>query len=241
MEGWGEWASTHGRRGRVAVAGERGLTLNGKPQDRPQGPEVGRGAGGVASQLFGGVVDPVGRRRPGAQVAAEGGQADPGQAGAAVGRDQDVAGAQVEVGQAGGVGRLQGVQQLQAELGDPADREGAVPGHQLVEGQGGVDQLGGHVHDAALDHHVVQADQAGMVELGGGPGLAGDPVPQRRLPGVGGIRQFGEAELLDGQVAAPGDLGGPPDHAGGAAAQRGVQRPAARDEPLGGLGGHGGD
>ena len=40
----------------------------------------------------------------------------------------------------------------------------------------------------------------------------------------------------DGQAAAPGNLGGPPDHAGGAAAQRGLQRPAARDEPLGGLG-----
>ena len=50
------------------------------------------------------------------------------------------------------------------------------------------------------------------------------------------LGHFAIMHVLDGEGAAPGDLGGPPGHAGGAAAQRGVQRPAARDEPLGGLG-----
>jgi hypothetical protein len=85
------------------------------------------------------------------------------------------------VGQAGGVGRLQGVEQLEAELGHPADREGAVPGDQLVEGEG-VGQLGGHVDDAVLDDHVVQPDQAGMVQGGRDPRLGRHPVPEPRLP-----------------------------------------------------------
>jgi hypothetical protein len=139
------------------------------------------------------------------------------------------------VGQAGGVGRLQGVEELQPEPGHPADREGAVAGDQLVEGAG-VDQLAGHVDDPVLDDHVVDPDQAGMVELGRGPGLVGDPFPAGRLAGLLRVLAGREAELLDRQRPAAGHLGGPPDHAGGAAAQRGVQRPAAGDEPLGGVG-----
>jgi hypothetical protein len=169
----------------------------------------------------------------GAEGGAEGGQAEAGQADPAVGGDQDVRGAEVEVGHTGGVGRLQGVEQLQAELGRPEGREGAVPGRQLVEGQG-VDQLAGHVHDPVLDGNVVEADQAGMVEGGRRPRLGGNPVPQGRLAAAGRVGTGGEAQLLHGQVAAVG-VGGPPDHAGRAAAQRGVQRPAAGDQPLGGV------
>ena len=144
-------------------------------------------------------------------------------------------GAQVEVGQAGGVGRLQGVEELEAQLGHPADRERAVPGDQLVEGEG-VDQLGGHVDDAVLDDHVVQPDQAGMVQRGRRPHLGRHPVPQARLPGRH-------------QVPDPGREGGAPRPTArgrsgsvarqitpaGAAAERGVQHPAAGDEPLGGV------
>jgi hypothetical protein len=167
--------------------------------------------------------------------AAEGGEAEAGQAGRAVGGDQHAGRAQVEVGQAGGVSRLQGVEDLQAESGDPGNREGAVAGDQLVEGEG-VDQLAGHVDDAVLDDHVVEPDQAGMVEGGRGPGLGGNPLPAGRLAGILRVRPGREAELLDRQRPATGHLGGPPDHAGVAAAQRGVQRPAAGDEPLGGVG-----
>ena len=85
----------------------------------------------------------------------------------AVGGDQDAAGAKVEVGRAGGMGRLQRAEQLEAELGHPADREGAVPGDQLVEGEG-VDQLGGHMDDAVLHDHVLQPDQAAMGTAQGG-------------------------------------------------------------------------
>ena len=138
------------------------------------------------------------------------------------------------MGQAGGVGRLQGVEELEAELGRPADREWAMAGGQLVEGEG-VDQLAGHIDDAVLDDHVVEADQAGMVESGRRPGLGRDPVPEGGLVGVAGVGAGGEAELLDGQAAAVAGVAGPPDHAGRAAAQRGVQRPAAGDEPLGGV------
>jgi hypothetical protein len=138
------------------------------------------------------------------------------------------------VGQTGGVGRLQGLQQLEAHPGHPAHREGAVPGDQLVERRG-VDQLGGHVDDAVGDDHVVEPDQAGMLLGGRRPGLGADPVPQGRLVGAGRVRAGGEAELLDRQLPAVGGVGGPPDHAGRAAAQRGVQRPAAGDEPLGGV------
>jgi hypothetical protein len=152
----------------------------------------------------------------------------------AVGGDQDVCRAEIEVGQTGGVGRLEGVEQVQAHAGHPADREGAVPGDQLVEGHA-LDQLGGHVDDAVGDDHVVEADQAGMVEGGRRPGLGGDPGPQGRLVGAGRVGASGEAELLDRQLSAVGRVGGLPDHAGRAAAQRGVQRPAAGDEPLGGV------
>jgi hypothetical protein len=173
-----------------------------------------------------------------------------GQAGPAVGVDQDASGPEVEVGQTGGVGRFQGVEQLEAELGHPADRERAVAGDQLVEGEG-VDQLGGHVDDAVLDNHIVQADQAGMVQRGRRPHLGRHPVPQDPRPArrdlaatrTAGLRptrpiwsgQGGEAELLDRQRAVGGEVGGPPDRAGGAAAERGVQHPAAGDEPVGGV------
>jgi hypothetical protein len=221
-----------GLQGRLAAVGaERGLTLDGKEQDRPQGPEVGGRARGVASDLFGGEERDHGP--VGIGGGAEGGQAEPGQADVAVGGDQDVDRAEVEVGQTGGVGRLQGVQELQAELGRPADGEGAVPGHELVEGQG-VDQLAGHVDEAVLHDHVVEADQGGMVQRGRGPGLGGHPVPQGGLVGVARVGVGREAELLHGQRPAVG-VGGLPDHAGRAAAQRGVQRPAAGDEPLGGV------
>jgi hypothetical protein len=226
---WGEGAlAEDGGSGEVAaVACERGLTLDGKEQDRPQGPEVGGRACRVASDLLGG--EERGGGRAGLRSGAEGGQADAGQAGAAVGGDQDACRAQVEVGQAGGVGRLQGVEQLEAELGHPADREGAVPGDQLVEGEG-VGQLGGHVHDAVLDDHVVQPDQAGMVKGGRDPRLGRDPVPEPRLPVPTRTRCRREAELLDGEGVAVG-VGGPPDQAVLSAAQWGVQRPAACDEP----------
>jgi len=114
-----------------------------------------------------------------------------------------------------------------------AGREGAVPGQELVEGQG-VDQLAGHIDDAVLHDHVVEADQGRTVQRGRGPGLGGDPVPQGGLVGVARVGAGREAELLNGQRPAVG-VGGLPDHAGRAAAQRGVQRPAAGDEPLGGV------
>src|SRR4029450_7798517 len=95
------------------------------------------------------------------------------------------------------------------------------------------------------------------------PRLGGDPVPQVRLR-AGRVGAGGEAQLLDGQLAAVG-VGGPPDHAararaprggggsaqllrgelapgalrarpipaGGAGRARGVQLPAAGDEPFG--------
>src|SRR4029453_16429817 len=48
-------AGQDGRPGAVAAVGsEWGLTLNRKEQERPQGPEVGRRAGRVASDLRGG-------------------------------------------------------------------------------------------------------------------------------------------------------------------------------------------
>src|SRR5215218_798546 len=150
------------------------------------------------------------------------------------GGDQDVSRAEVEVGQTGGVGCPEGVEQLQAHAGHPGDLEGAVPGDELVEGHA-VDQLGGHVDDAVGDDHVVEADQAGMVEGGRHPGLGGDPGPQGGLVGTGRVGASGEAELLDRQLPAVGRVGGLPDHAGRAAAQRGMQRPAAGDEPLGGV------
>ena len=138
------------------------------------------------------------------------------------------------MGQTGGVGCPEGVEQLQAHAGHPGDLEGAVPGDELVEGHA-VDQLGGHVDDAVGDDHVVEADQAGMVEGGRHPGLGGDPGPQGGLVGTGRVGASGEAELLDRQLPAVGRVGGLPDHAGRAAAQRGMQRPAAGDEPLGGV------
>jgi hypothetical protein len=153
----------------------------------------------------------------------------------AVGGDQDVGGAQVEVGKAGVVGCLEGVEQLQAELGDPADREGAVAGHQLVKGQA-LDQLADHVDGAVLDDHVVQADQPGSGQGGRDPRLGGDPLPQLRLPGIGRVRRRREVELLDRQPPAAAQLGGPPAHPAPGAAQSGLQRPAARDEPLAGVG-----
>jgi len=241
VEGWGEGAGELGGEGRggedggagevAAVAGERGLTLNRKEQDRPQGPEVGRRAGRVASALFGG------EERGGAGVGpgggAEGGQADAGQAGPAVGGDQDAARAQVEVGQAGGVGRLESVEQLQAQLGHPADRERAVPGDQLVQGEG-VEQLGDHVDHAVLDDHVLQPDQAGMVDGRRRPRLGRDPVPETRRPASTRPRPGWEPDLLDRELAA-GWVGGPPDQAVLGAAEGDVQRPAACDEPPAGV------
>jgi hypothetical protein len=215
-----------GRGGGVAgVGGEGDLALDGEGEDGPEGPEVGGRAWRVAADLLGGEEGGGGPFR---------GQADPGQAGVAVGGEQHGGRAEVEVDQAGGVGGLEGVEERQAELGDPADGEGAVARDQLLQGQA-VDQLAGHVDEPVLDDHVVQADQAGMAEGGRRPGLGGHPLPQGRLLGNGRVGAGGEAELLDGQPPAGGHLGSLPGHAALGPPQRGVQHPAASDEARGGV------
>src|SRR4029453_5873612 len=94
-------AGQDGRPGAVAAVGsEWGLTLNRKEQERPQGPEVGRRAGRVASDLLGG--EERGRGLVGAGGEAGGGRAEAGQTDPAVGGDQDVRGAEVEGGRTGG-------------------------------------------------------------------------------------------------------------------------------------------
>jgi hypothetical protein len=109
------------------------------------------------------------------------------------------------VGQAGGVGRREGVK-----------------------------QLGDHIADAVLDDHVLQPDQAGMVDGGRGPRLGRHPVPAVRLPMATRLHPGRELDLLDRELAA-GWVGGPPDQAVLGAAEGGVQRPAACDKPPAGV------
>ena len=187
-------------------------------------------AGGVASDLFGG--EEGGGPWLGSRAGAEGGQADAGQAGPAVGGDQDAARAQVEVDQAGGVGRLQGVEQLEAELGHPADRQRAVPGDQLVQGEG-VGQLTDHVDDAVLDDHVLQPDQARMLEGGRRPHLGRDPLPELLLrpTGTGRDSSRSSSTVTWWPLESVARQNRPR-----CARRSGLQRPAARDEPLAGVG-----
>ena len=148
--------------------------------------------------------------------------------GVAVGGHRTAGGTQVEVGQASGVA-ASGRRAVEAELSHAGGREGAVMAIKLVRVRASSSSVA-PVHDAVLNDHVVQAKQTGMVEGGGGPGLGRDPVPEVGLAPLTGVRSGREAELLDGELAAAW-LGGPPDDAAPRAAQWGVQRPAACDEP----------
>jgi hypothetical protein len=139
------------------------------------------------------------------------------------------------VGEAGGVRRLQHVKDVKADLGDPLGRQRAVLGDQLVEGER-LQQLGGHVDAAVLGDHVAEADHPRVAEAGRRPHLAGDLRPELRPFGV--AHPGRQLQLLDRQRRAAFQVGGAPDDAGVAAAERGLQTPAACDEPLGGIGRH---
>ena len=86
-----------------------------------------------------------------------------------------------------------------AELGDVAVAEVALAG-ELVEGRAG-DQLADEQRAVAVDAHLIQGHDPGMVEAGGGLGLAHDAV---RVP---------DHDLLDGDVALQALVEGAVDRA----------------------------
>jgi hypothetical protein len=223
---------------------ERGRALDREPQGRPQRPQVGRRPGPPAGLLGGHVRQRpergrqrlLGRPVPGPAERGQGplgvllerGDAEVGQLGPAAGGDHHVGRFDVVVDDAGPVGRLQGVNQVQPDPGRRRRRQRPRPLDQLTQGR-----RRHQLHDqeqppVGLDH-VVEGDDPRMVEPGRGPGLPQRPLPQRRPAGAGGPGR--QLDLLDGHRAAEQDVVGPPHRAHPAPAQRPPEDIAARDQP----------
>ena len=113
------------------------------------------------------------------------------------------------------VGVIQGHGGL-AENAEHAVRGERLAGNKLVE-RGPVDVLHGDVGDVVLLLHVVDGDDARMREDAGRAGFAEQALAQPRA--LLGIRDFPEADGLDGDRTADGGIGGQVHDAHGATAQ----------------------
>jgi len=129
------------------------------------------------------------------------GQAHVGELGGPVGADQHVLGLDVAVDHSAGVGVLQ----RPGHLGDDGQGFLLVQSPLLAEDlrqRAALDELHGQVVVVAALTHVQGADQVGMVELAGQPGLAHEALHE--------VAVLGEvpAQDLEGHLAVHGDLAG---------------------------------
>jgi hypothetical protein len=213
----GEGGAERGQRGGPR---ERRPALDGGVERRAQRPHVRRRPGRLVAQPLGrdepGRADE--RARPGERrVAVERGDPEVGEDDPAVVGQQHVRGLDVPVQESPAVRGGQRVQQPRADLGDPARRERAAGLDRLAEGAA-LDQLHDDPGPAVGLHHVVDGDDARVVEHGGGPRLPGRPRAQHRALVLG--RVLVRLDLLERDVPAEQLVVRAPDRAHAARPQR---------------------
>nr|WP_051759486.1 hypothetical protein [Herbidospora cretacea] len=142
--------------------------------------------------------------------------------------DQHVARLHVAVQDVGGVGGAQGAQQVGADLGDQAGREGAVFVHDLFEGAA-LDEFHDDPRHAADLDGVEDRRHGGVVDTCGGAAFADHAFAEfgALILGQPGIL----ADLLDRDLAPEGAVDGTPDRAHRAAPQGRYQFVALRQQP----------
>jgi hypothetical protein len=141
---------------------------------------------------------------------------------------QDVARFDVPVQHAGAVRGAEGLEHARADAGG-LPRVHHAAGVQHVVERGAVDEFHHDDRSALVLRDVVDGDDPGMPDAGGGPGLALHPHGQvgefgRRRVGVG-------AQFLDGDLAPEHLVDRPPDDAHAAAAQL-FDQPVTPGQPL---------
>ena len=192
----------------------RVITDQQEPERQAQGVDVAGRRGGFAGALFGRHVLRTAQERPGGGelrgVRRRAGQPEVGDLHAAVGCQQQVAGLDVAVDDALGVGGRQGPGAAGDDAGGLAGRHRAVGPDLGVQGPAG-HVLGDDERAAAELADLEHRDDVGMAQGGGQAGLAEEP-----LAGLG----VGGGEELDGDLPAEDGVLGAVDHPHPAAAQQ---------------------
>ena len=182
-----------------------------------EGVDVGARVDGVAAGLLGAEVGGGAHHRADlgevlVGVGGDGpGDAEVGDLHLPGGGDEHVAGLHVAVDDAVAVGEAEGGGHVGADVGDPVGVERALGAEDLRQGAA-VDVLHDDEVGAVRLAPVVDADDVGVVEVGGGRGLAPEPLDERRvggelreqhLHGDGPVEQLVAGEEHLGHAAAP--------------------------------------
>ncbi len=203
----------HGHR--TALALERAAPLDGRVQGGPERPQVRGGAGGLAPDTLRGAKpwrahDHARLGQPG--VAVQGGDAEVGQHGPAVGSNQDVPRLHVAVHHARRMRAAQRLEQRHAHHRGARRRQWPVLGQHLGQ-RPGRHQFHDDPRSALGLDHVVHGDHAGMAQPGRDPCLPQRPLPQH-VPVL--VRHGpGDPDLLDRDLAIEAQIPRPPHGAHG--------------------------
>jgi hypothetical protein len=213
----------------IGIGGEWGRTGECFVEDDAEGVEVGPAIDRGALDLLGGqVLGGTHHRAVAGEVGAlrRFGDAEVGDQNPTVARQQDVGRLDVAVDEAAGVGGTEGIGHLGADGEYGVELEGPV----LVEvgPHGGADhQLHDDGVDAVLGEGVVDRDDGGVGQPGGGDGLAPESLDEGMVAGQ--VR----VEDLDGDLAGQHLVGGPPDLGHTARRDRVVQPVPTGQDPSG--------
>ncbi len=146
----------------------------------------------------------------------------------AVGGEQHVAGLDVPVQDAGGVGVPQRVEHADADLGGLHHRQRPALPHGLLQ-RPGAHQLHDDPGTSVLLDDVVDGDDARVAEPRGGPCLAQHAPVRDLLARL--VEAEGQDQLLDRDVAVKEHVVGVPDHAHATTADRREQAVAPAHQP----------
>ncbi len=134
--------------------------------------------------------------------------------------EQHVGGLDVPVQHAELVAAVQGGEHLEADVGGLTGRQGAVLAYHVGQ-RAAVDEFHHDPRPAVLFEHVVDGDDARVLDPGGGPGLALHPGLED-LQVL--LREVADRQLLDGHLPVQHFVHGPPDGPHPAASQTLAER-----------------